>query len=79
MIELGLSLNKINSSADSINVLHPFENLKIANNLDGKNLEQLLFKNSFSGSARAIIIAAITTIFGLPMSQINAFFAAMYV
>ena len=77
MIDLGLSLNKINSSANSINVLHPFENLKTAKRLDRKNLEQLMSKNSFSGATRAIIIAAITTIFGLPLSQINALFAAM--
>lgn len=79
MIELGLNLTRLNSSASRVNMLHPFEDFNLANNLDSQNLEQLLFRNSFSSSARSIIIAAITTIFGLPLNQINALFAAMYV
>ena len=77
MIELGLSLNKVNSAANNVNVLHPFENLKVANYLDGKNLEQFLFKNSFSDAARAIVVAAMNTIFALPLNQVNALFASM--
>ena len=79
IIELGLNLNKINSFANKTNVLHPFENLKLARSLDSENLEQSLFKYSISATSRSIVRAAFATIFGLELNQVNTLYGAMYV
>lgn len=74
-----MNLFRINSTASKINTLQPFENLRLAQSLDSQNMEQYMNKTALSSTARKIITAAVTTIFGLPSSQINALFASMYV
>jgi hypothetical protein len=67
-------LNKVNTNAKRVSVLRPFENLKLATQLDKMNLEQWAFSKSLSQTSRSIVEISVRSIYGLEMNQINALF-----
>ncbi len=78
LVDLQMIITKTNVNAKKISTLNPFENLELAKRLDKLNLENFLYSKSFTSSSKSIIDAAIKTIYGLELSQINALFALMY-
>jgi monoamine oxidase len=79
LLDLHMILSKVNSYADKVNTLHPFENLKLAQQLDSSNLDTFLFTNYFTSVSRAIVQSAIRTVFGAEVNQINTLFGLTYV
>ncbi len=65
-------LNKINSNANKVSPLHPYENYELAKRLDSLNLENFMYSTSFNSTSRAISDAAIKVVYGLEPNQINA-------
>ena len=79
LVDLQLMLNKINSNANKVSSLHPYENHDLAKRLDSMSLETFMYSSSFNSTSRAISDAAIKVVYGMEASQINALFGVMYV
>jgi monoamine oxidase len=79
LVQLFYKILQINSTADKINTMNPFENLNLATRLDSTNLEQYLSLNSMTAATKAILMAAIRVVYGLELNQINTLFGLMYV
>ena len=79
LVDLQLMLNKINSNANKVSSLHPFENYELAKKLDSMSLDAFVYSSSFNSTSRAISDAAIKAVYGLDANQINALFGIMYV
>ena len=79
LVEIYLKLNKINSTAAKVNTMNPFENLKLADQLDSTNLDQFLSKHSYSSAVKSILTAAVRVVYGLELNQINTLFGLMYI
>ena len=72
-----MMISKVNSNAKKISTLNPFENLEFSKRLDKYNLDNFLYSKSFTSSAKSVAEAAVKTIYGLELGQINALFGLM--
>jgi monoamine oxidase len=79
LVDLQLAISRANLKSKTVNTLEPFRNAALAQQLDMTNLEQFMFENSFTASCKSIVTAAIRTVFGLELKEINALFGLMYV
>lgn len=78
LIDLQMSLNKINGNSKKLNTLRPFQNAEFSSHLNSINLENFMFSGFTMSSSRSIIESAIRTIFGFEASQLNALYAMLY-
>ncbi len=78
LVDLQLIAMKINRNCKNISTLDPFVDVTRAQCLDRSNIQDYLFKSSFTKAAKSVIHIALRNLYGLEPSELNTLFTMFY-
>lgn len=78
-LDMLLYMVRVNKYLKKISTVDPYENKKLADDMDKTSLKSFLNSKSMTSTTRAIFNSNMRTIYGLEINQVNNLFGLMYV